>query len=354
MTEILTPQVSTSLDNVDPKTVELAQSFDPFDSVATITFGKEALERITEFSDGVLDKVRVKDSGEAGDILQSMVQEMNRTEFDYLNKPNLLARLPLIGELFDSFKKFSASFDSVKSSLEKLTNQLEAQEAKLGHDIRQLDALYDENLLLLNGLDDYIAAGKWKIDQLNQELLPDLKVKADASGDALVAQQYRDAVQAIARLEKRVHNLELTRLAAIQTAPQIRLSQEGNKILMEDIQDIVHNTLPLWKRQFLIAISNYEKEKALKVTRAVKDYTNKQYVENAEKLKMLEMQIAENYQRGILDVESLETVNQLMIETLNNTLSRVKEGREQRAHAEAVIAQAEQELKLSLSQSSDA
>lgn len=151
MTEILTPQVSTSLDNVDPKTVELAQSFDPFDSVATITFGKEALERITEFSDGVLDKVRVKDSGEAGDILQSMVQEMNRTEFDYLNKPNLLARLPLIGELFDSFKKFSASFDSVKSSLEKLTNQLEAQEAKLGHDIRQLDALYDENLLLLNG-----------------------------------------------------------------------------------------------------------------------------------------------------------------------------------------------------------
>lgn len=189
---------------------------------------------------------------------------------------------------------------------------------------------------------------------MNQELLPELKAKADASGDALVAQQYRDAVQAIARLEKRVHNLELTRLAAIQTAPQIRLSQEGNKILMEDIQDIVHNTLPLWKRQFLIAISNYEKEKALKVTRAVKDYTNKQYVENAEKLKMLEMQIAENYQRGILDVESLETVNQLMIETLNNTLSRVKEGREQRAHAEAVIAQAEQELKLSLSQSYEA
>ena len=137
------------------------------------------------------------------------------------------------------------------------------------------------------------------------------------------AQKYRDATQAVARLEKRVHNLELTRLAAIQTAPQIRLSQEGNKMLMEDIQDIVHSTFPLWKRQFLIAISNYEKEKALKVTRAVKDYTNKQYVQNAEKLKALEEQIAENDQRGILDLDSLETVNQLTIETLNNTLLRV-------------------------------
>lgn len=164
------------------------------------------------------------------------------------------------------------------------------------------------------------------------------------------AQKYRDATQAVARLEKRVHNLELTRLAAIQTAPQIRLSQEGNKMLMEDIQDIVHNTFPLWKRQFLIAISNYEKEKALKVTRTVKDYTNKQYVQNAEKLKALEEQIAENDQRGILDLDSLETVNQLTIETLNNTLLRVKEGRAQREQAQQVIERAEAELKQALEQ----
>ncbi|MEI8610733.1 toxic anion resistance protein [Enterovibrio sp. Hal110] len=238
----------------------------------------------------------------------------------------------------------------MKGQLEQLSGSLEAQEVKLAHDITQLDTLYDHNLELLAGLDQYIAAGKYKLNDLTQNVLPDLLAQSEQSGDALDAQKYRDASQAIARLEKRVHNLELTRLAAIQTAPQIRLSQEGNKMLMEDIQDIVHNTFPLWKRQFLIAISNYEKEKALKVTRAVKDYTNKQYVQNAEKLKALEEQIAENYQRGILDLDSLETVNQLTIETLNNTLSRVKEGRAQREHAQQVIEKAELELKKALEQ----
>ena len=350
MTELMNSEHQVLEVDATPQIVALAEQFDAFDSVATITFGKEALEKITAFSDEVLEQVRVRDSGEAGDILHAMVSSMDSAEFSNLGKTSLLSRLPLVGELFDSFKKFSASFDSVKSQLEQLSGRLEAQEMKLAHDIAQLDTLYDYNLELLGGLDQYIAAGKYKLNQLIQNVLPSLLAQSEQSGDALDAQKYRDATQAVVRLEKRVHNLELTRLAAIQTAPQIRLSQEGNKMLMEDIQDIVHNTFPLWKRQFLIAISNYEKEKALKVTRAVKDYTNKQYVQNAEKLKALEEQIAENYQRGILDLDSLETVNQLTIETLNNTLSRVKEGRAQREQAQQVIERAEAELKQALEQ----
>lgn len=336
---------------VAPEVAAIAQKFDPFDTVATITFGKEALESITEFSDQILEQIRVRDSGEAGQVLQEMVSSMDATDFDALGQSSFLAKIPLIGELFDSFKKFSTGFDSVKEQLDKLTKQLEAQEAKLAHDITQLDGLYEQNLKLLKELEDYIEAGKLKLTELNGSVLPELLAQSQASADALDAQKYRDATQAVARLEKRVHNLELTRLAAIQTAPQIRLSQEGNKMLMEDIQDIVHNTIPLWKRQFLIAISNYEKEKALKVTRAVKDYTNAQYQQNAQKLKVLEEQIAENYQRGILDIDSLETVNQLTIETLNNTLTHVKEGRAQREQAQKLIEQAEQELKTALSQS---
>ncbi|CAH1573919.1 MULTISPECIES: toxic anion resistance protein [Vibrio] len=350
MTELMNSEHQVLEVDATPQIVALAEQFDAFDSVATITFGKEALEKITAFSDEVLEQVRVRDSGEAGDILHAMVSSMDSAEFSNLGKTSLLSRLPLVGELFDSFKKFSASFDSVKSQLEQLSGRLEAQEMKLAHDITQLDTLYDHNLDLLGGLEQYIAAGRYKLNQLTQNVLPNLLAQSEQSGDALDAQKYRDATQAVARLEKRVHNLELTRLAAIQTAPQIRLSQEGNKMLMEDIQDIVHNTFPLWKRQFLIAISNYEKEKALKVTRAVKDYTNKQYVQNAEKLKALEEQIAENYQRGILDLDSLETVNQLTIETLNNTLSRVKEGRAQREQAQQVIERAEAELKQALQQ----
>ncbi|MEX0335971.1 toxic anion resistance protein [Vibrio tubiashii] len=351
MSDLVTAQPEVMEIATTPEVVAIADQFDPFDSVATITFGRESLEKITAFSDSILEQVRVRDSGEAGDILQAMVSSMDSSAFDQLGERSLLSRLPLIGEMFDSFKKFSTSFDSVKNQLDNLADRLEGQEVKLAHDINQLDDLYQHNLELLHGLEQYIAAGRYKLTQLNQEVLPKLLAKSEQSSDALDAQQYRDATQAVARLEKRVHNLELTRLAAIQTAPQIRLSQEGNKMLMEDIQDIVHNTFPLWKRQFLIAISNYEKEKALQVTRAVKDYTNKQYVQNAEKLKVLEEQIAENYQRGILDLDSLQTVNQLTIETLSNTLSRVKEGREQREQAQRVIEQAEQELKSALQQS---
>lgn len=351
MTVTETAQTEVVETETEQDILVIAENFDPFDSVATITFGHQALDKITAFSDSILNQVRVRDSGEAGDILQAMVASMDTSDFEQLGQRSFLSKLPLIGELFDSFKKFSTSFDSVKKQLDSLAERLEGQQAKLAHDVNQLDELYQYNLGLLNELERYIEAGRYKLAQLNQELLPELLSKSEQSSDALDAQQYRDATQAVARLEKRIHNLELTKLAAIQTAPQIRLSQEGNKMLMEDIQDIIHNTFPLWKRQFLIAISNYEKENALQITKAVKDYTNKQYVQNAEKLKVLEEQIAENYQRGILDLDSLQTVNQLTIETLNNTLARAKEGREQREKAQKVIEQAEQELKLALQQS---
>ena len=349
MTQEIQPKIELRLDaSEEQQAVSLANQLDPFDTVATITFGKDALQNITAFSDRVLADVRVRDSGEAGDILHAMVGAMSASQFDELGKQSFLARLPLIGELFQSFGKFAKGFDTVKSQLDELANKLEGQEVKLAHDIQQLDGLYDENLDLLKSLDVYIQAEKLRLTKLENEELPIIKDRAEASGDALDSQGHRDAIQAASRLEKRIHNLVLTRMAAIQTAPQIRLSQEGNKMLMEDIQDIVHNTLPLWKRQFLIAISNFEKEKALKVTRAVKDYTNKQYVRNAEKLKALEEQIAENYQRGILDVESLQTVNQLTIDTLKNTLEHVKQGREKRKQAGFILEKAENELKQAL------
>nr|WP_086939493.1 toxic anion resistance protein [Thaumasiovibrio occultus] len=346
----VTPLTEGATTELTPEIVAIAEQFDPMDSVATITFGSEALEGLTKFTDEVLDQIKLRDSGPAGDILQAMVSNMEKASFDQVSNPGFWARLPLIGELFDSFKKFADGFDTVSGQLEQLAKQLEGQASKLAHDVRRLDGLYDENLNLLKVLEDFIAAGEHKVATMRDTLLPALLAKSESTGDALDAQHHRDAQQAMVRLEKRVHNLKLTRMATIQTAPQIRLSQEGNKMLMEDIQDIIHNTLPLWKRQFLIAISNYEKEKALKVTRAVKDYTNQQYVKNAEQLKALEEQIAENYQRGVLDLDSLETVNKLTIETLQNTLSRVKEGRAQREHAEGLIQKAEAELKQALQQ----
>ena len=275
---------------------------------------------------------------------------MKGCELDRIRPDSFLSRLPLVGELFQTFDKFVKGFDSVKDRLDQLEGRLRAQEHNLTTDIERLDGLYQENLNLLQQLDLYIAAGKLKLNTLIEQQVPALQNKAVASNDPVDAQALRDLQQAMARLEKRLSNLSVVRLAALQSAPQIRLSQEGNKMLMEDIQDICHNTIPLWKRQFLIAISNFEKEKALHVTRAVKDYTNQQYVRNAQKLQQLEQDISVNYQRGILDLDSLKEVNRLTIDTLNSTLEHYREGRKQRAAAEIEIRRAEEELKQALRQ----
>ncbi|WP_415896337.1 toxic anion resistance protein [Neptuniibacter sp. QD72_48] len=355
----MTQEISTQIEKFEPsqmteeqqqRAVAISQDYDPLDSMATITFGKEAMESITAFSDQVLEQVRTKDTGEAGDILEAMVTQMKSSRFEDIKPDSYLSRLPLIGELFQTFGKFVKGFDSVKGRLDELEQKLNAQGHRLEKDIVQLDGLYDENLNLLQQLDIYLEAGQITLDRLNNEQIPELSKLAETSGDPVDSQKLRDLQQATGRLEKRLHNLKQARLAALQTAPQIRLSQEGNKMLMEDIQDIIHNTIPLWKRQFLIAISNYEKEKALKVTRTVKDYTNQQYLQNAQKLQSLEEQIAENYQRGILDLDTLKEVNQITIDTLNNTLKHYEEGRRMRQEAEKAITQAEEELKQALMQ----
>lgn len=355
----MTQEISTQIEQFDvsqlteeqqQKALAISSSYDPLDSVATITFGKEALESITEFSDQVLENVRSKDTGEAGDILEAMVSEMKASRFEDIKPDSFLSSLPLIGDLFKTFGKFVKGFDSVKERLDDLEQKLNAQGHRLELDIVQLDGLYDENLNLLQQLDVYLRAGDLALERLTSEELPAMSHVAENSNDPVDSQKLRDLQQATGRLEKRLHNLKQARLAALQTAPQIRLSQEGNKMLMEDIQDIIHNTIPLWKRQFLIAISNYEKEKALKITRTVKDYTNQQYLQNAQKLQTLEEQIAENYQRGILDIDTLKEVNRITIDTLNNTLKHYEEGRRKRQEAEKVISQAEDELKKALMQ----
>ena len=327
---------------------QIIKEFNANDSLAVLHFGKAALENISHFSDTVLAKVRKRDAIGASDTLDAMIKHMKNGKINDVKPNGMLSKLPLIGELFNSFGQFVKSFDSIKDQLDQLENQLKAQEHQLGVDVSQLDQLYHENLQLLAELDLYIAAGEHIIMHMSTVDLPALQNQAQHTQDPIDHQNVRDAQQVQLRLEKRVNNLKSTRLAALQTAPQIRLSQEGDKMLMEDIQDICHNTIPLWKRQFLIAISNYEKEKALHITKTVKDYTNQQYVKNAEKLQVLEQQIAENYQRGVLDVESLKRVNDITIDTLNNTLRHYEEGKKMRQQAEQVIAQCEQDLKTAL------
>ncbi|GBU09895.1 tellurium resistance protein [Gammaproteobacteria bacterium] len=332
------------------KIQQIVSEFNAQDSLDVLNFGKPALESISAFSDGVLSKIRKRDVSGASDTLDAMIKHMKHSKIDTVKPNTFMAKLPIVGELFNSFGQFVKSFDTIKDQLDNLENNLRAHEHQLEIDIKQLDQLYHENLNMLGELDIYIEAGTQINTQMLEMDLPILYAHTKKTDDPIDHQNLRDAQQMQLRLEKRISNLKTTRLAAIQTAPQIRLSQEGDRMLAEDISDICHNAIPLWKRQFLIAISNYEKEKALKVTKTVKDYTNEQYVKNAEKLQILEQQIAQNYQRGVLDIESLKRVNDITIDTLNNTLKHYEEGRKLRAQAQQAIEKCEDDLKIALSQ----
>lgn len=185
MTQELSSAIELRLSGTEQQqAADLAEQLNPFDTVSTLVFGKEALQSITAFSDRVLADVRAKDTGDAGDILHAMVTNMSSSQFDDLGKESFLSRLPLIGELFQSFGKFVKGFDTVKDQLEELAKRLEAQETKLAQDIKQLDGLYDENLGLLQQLDIYIYAGNIRLDKLKNQELVELKEKADASNDA--------------------------------------------------------------------------------------------------------------------------------------------------------------------------
>lgn len=330
--------------------VAIKEKINLSDSGTVIKYGIEAQKDITEFTDRMLSKVKVKDLGSVGETLQDMILSMEGMDIKKVDSDSFLSKIPIIGQiLFTSFQKFVGGFDTVNDKIDALIKILNEHDTALLADIKMLDNMYDENLSLLRKLEIYICAGEDMIIEAKNQLT-ELKSKADETQDPSDVQSYKDAKQSLERFEKRIYNLKIARHTCIQSAPQIRMAQEGDKMLMEDIQDVIHNTVPLWKRQFMMAVSAYQQEKSLRVTKNVKDYTNKQYEDTARTLEDLSIQIAENFQRGVLDINTLENVNDITINTIKKTLEIQKEGKIKRAEAEKSLIRQENELKEALMQ----
>jgi len=331
-------------------TIKNELNFD--DSVSIIKFANTIQTDIAEFSNDILQKVKIKDAGEAGKIIQNMLLEMEGFNMNKLaTDDSLLSKIPIIGDiLFVSLKRFIGSLDTVEGKIEELITLLQGQGDELQGDIKMLDSMYKENLSILRKLELYIIAGRDALVEVNNNLLLELKTKAEKTKDPVDTQNYQDLKQQIERFEKRLHNLVLARASAVQMAPQIRLAQESDKMLIEDIQDVITHTIPIWKRQFIMVISNQRREKALKVTRGVKDATNQQLKINAKTMEELTQQINENYQRGIIDLETLEEVNNRTIGTIRNTLETQSKASEKRKEANIRLNEMESELKKTLLQ----
>jgi uncharacterized protein YaaN involved in tellurite resistance len=331
------------------KRIEAAMNeVDISDSNSIIFFGTKAQEQLTLISDSMLDGVRNKDSGAAGDALSEMLVTIRGFDVDGLDpneEPGFLAKIFGAGK---PVAKFVQRYEEVRDQIDTITDKLESHKTRLLTDIASLDRLYQTNLDYFHDLAVYIAAGGEKLRELDVELLPALQVAADESGEVLKAQELRDLRSMRDDLDRRVHDLKLTRQVAMQSLPSIRLVQENDKSLVTKINSTMANTIPLWRQQLAQAVTIYRSSEAGRTLEAATDLTNELLQANAENLKEANAQIRKQVERGVFDIEVVKAANQALIATIEESLEIAEEGRRKRAATESELIACEAELRNAL------
>lgn len=323
---------------------EFAGTIDLTNSNMILQYGAGAQKKIADFSEAALDNVKTKDLGEIGQMLTDVVSELKSFEVENDEKG-----------LFGFFKRNANKLDNMKSrynkaelNVNKICKILENHQILLLKDVAMLDKMYDLNTTYFKELSMYILAGKKKLQEVRQKELPALMQKAQDSGLPEDAQTVNDKASLCDRFEKKIHDLELTRMISIQMAPQIRLVQGNDTLMSEKIQSTVVNTIPLWKSQMVLAIGITHSEQAARAQREVTDMTNELLRKNAEVLKTATIETARESERGVVDIETLKHTNESLITTLDEVVRIQQEGREKRRAAEAELARMEGELKVKL------
>lgn len=336
------------------KIEEIKNSIDFTDSQTTVQYGVGAQRRLTEFTDSILDNVRSKDGGQVGDLLSSLVVEVNSLDPSSLtNDSGILSKLPGVKNAVKSLKKLAERYSKAEVQIDKIEAALEKARMDMLKDISVFDIMYKQNLDCFRELGLYIQAGKERVEEIKSETIPKLRAEAQASGDPMDAQLVRDFEDDVDRFEKKIYDLELSRTIAVQTAPQIKMIQNNDRVLVDKIQTAVLNTIPVWKSQFVIAMGLNNQQRVLKMQREITETTNSMLLKNSELLKTNTVETAKESNRGIVDIETLQKVNQNLISTIEETIQIQKEGRQQRAEAEKALGQIENDLKNKLVQIMD-
>ena len=312
-----------------------------------LLFGADAQKKIADFSDTALEAVQTQDTGEVGDMLINLVSELKGFEAD-AEEPKGLRKL--FSKAEDKVERMKARYTKVSGNVENIANSLEDYQAQLLKDVAMFDRLYDQNSDYFRQLTLYIIAGEEKLQRVREGELKTLLDAAEKSGDAMDAQKANDLAAQCDRFEKKLHDLKLTRQVSMQMAPQIRLLQNNDSLLVERIQSTLSNTLPLWKSQMVLALGLHHSQQALKAQTAVTDMTNELLRKNAQALKIGTVETAREAERGIIDIETLVETNQSLIDTINEVMQIQQEGRTKRIEAEKTLYQMETELKKKLIQ----
>ena len=333
---------------------EIKNAIDLTDSQTAVRYGVGAQRNIAGFSENILTNIRSKNAGEVGELMTDLLVKVKALDIESLASPDK----GLLGDLFASIKrkleKFTAKYQTVEVQIDQIEGQLDRARMSMIKDIALFDTLYDKNLEYFRELKIFIAAGEEAVKEQREKVLPKLKQEAEASDDPMEAQLVQDYEESVNRFEKKVYDLKLSKTMAIQTAPQIRLVQNNDKLLVEKIQTTIFNTIPLWKSQIVIALGMQRQKDVLELQRNITSTTNELLTRNSEMLKQNTVDVARESERGILDLETLQTVNRNLIATIDETLKIQREGREQRAKAETELLTMENELRSKLLASREA
>ena len=350
--EITETKIEKSLnyDELTPVEQEAINSFlqkiDVTNTAQLLQYGASAQTNISKFSDSVLTEVKTKDTGAVGELLSNLVTEIKSFNDD---TTSITSPQKGIFSIFNSakkqFDKLLAKYNKVEVNIDKIEKMLESQKLTMLKDIATFDTMYEKNLEYFKQLSLYIIAGEKKLEELNNVTLPALKQKAEETNDQLDIQAVKDMSDTINRFEKKLYDLKTTRIISIQMAPQIRLIQNNDSELINKIQSSLINTIPLWKNQIVIALGLANSKKALDTQKKVTNLTNDMLKANSELLKQGTIQIAEESEKAIIDVETLQKTNGDLIETIDKLLEIHSNGKAKRLAAESELIKIESELK---------
>jgi len=333
------------LSEAEKKAVEdFSKKIDVMDSNLILQYGAAAQKNVAGFSESALASVRTKDLGEVGKSLSELVVELKGFGGEE-EKKGLFGKFKKAGNKLEVMK---AQYSKVESNVDKIVRELEQHQVTLMKDVAMFDQMYELNLKYYKELTMYILAGKKKLQEVQANELPALRAKAEQTGAQEDAQRYNDLVQMCERFEKKLHDLELTRMISIQMGPQTRLLQNNDTLMVEKIQSSLVNTIPLWKSQMVLALGMEHGRQATAAQSAVTEMTNELLKKNADMLKMGTIQTAKEAERSVVSIETLQHTNQQLISTLDEVLNIQREGAQKRKEAEVELGRIEGELRAKL------
>ena len=323
---------------------QFAAQIDLHNSQQILTYGAAAQKNIADFSQGALETVRTKDMGQVGEMLSELVAQLSSIEPEE-KKKGLAGLFQRAG---DSMEKLKVQYSKAETNVDRITEALEKHQLTLMKDIAVLDQMYEKNLQYFKELTMYILAGQQKVKAERDGELARLRSAAAQSGRPEDAQAANDYAALIDRFEKKLHDLELTRIVSLQMGPQIRMVQNNDTLMTEKIQTSLVNTIPLWKSQMVLSLGIHHAQQAMEAQRQVTDMTNRLLKTNADMLKMASVETAKESERAVVDLETLQHTNQTLIETLDEVLQIQQEGRQKRQQASAELKRMEDELRSKL------